>query len=141
MIACAARLAGAILLEGSGQFLLVGNTKEPCNWSGAGFSQPPELPIGRTPVLDLNPVGEVHLEPPCLTFEWDGATAESLAQVLASRLLIQRNGSVSERLWRLVMGESEEIPAPAPDKIDATWLVRMPEPIWNVVRNNVLKCS
>ena len=59
--------------------------------------------------------------------------------MLAKRLLIQRNGSVSERLWRLVTGESDESVA-AVSETEATWLVQMPEAVWNIIRENVLKC-
>lgn len=51
------------------------------------------------------------------------------------RLVIHRNASVSERLWRLVtQGEAEP-------RTDARWLGQMPASVWNVVRDGVLKCS
>jgi hypothetical protein len=49
--------------------------------------------------------------------------------------VIERNGSVSERLWRLVLGD-----APA-EVVDLRWLGQMPLQVWQVVRDTVLKCS
>ena len=139
MIARSARLAGAVLIECSGQFFLVGRTKEPCNWESIGFTPPPEMLAGESPVAALSAVCSVQVTEPCLVFDWPG-DAESLAQALAKRLLIQRNASVSERLWRLVTGDGDEESAPAYRELDATWLVRMPEPVWNIVRETVLRC-
>lgn len=140
MIARSTRLAGAILLEGAGQFFLVGNTKEPCDWSRAGFIAPPASTAGQSRVAALRPIRPVHIETPCLIFNWNGDTAESLAQLLGNRLLIQRNASVSERLWRLVTGENQERDESFANELDASWLVRMPEAVWNIVRETVLKC-
>lgn len=140
MIVWGGRLAGAILLQGDDQFLLVGNTKEPCDWARAGFAVPPDSLSGQTRVVALSPVRTVQVERPCLVFDWNGGTTQSLAELLANRLLIQRNGSVSERLWRLVTGENEERSQPLPDELDASWLVAMPEAVWTIVRETVLKC-
>lgn len=140
MIARITRLAGAILLEGAGQFFLVGNTKEPCDWSHAGFVPPAAPTSGAAQVTALSPVRPVHIENPCLIFAWNGDTAESLAQLLGNRLLIQRNASVSERLWRLVTGENQERDERFANELEASWLVRMPEAVWNIVRETVLKC-
>ena len=140
MIARGTRLAGAVLLEGAGQFFLVGNTKQPCDWSSAGFAAPPASAAGQNPVMALSPVRPVQIESPCLLFDWKDGAAESLAELLANRLLIQRNASVSERLWRLVTGEHEEQNEPFSNELDASWLVRMPEAVWNIVRETVLKC-
>ncbi len=140
MIARSGRLAGAILLESDGRFFLVGNTKEPCDWPDAGFAAP-EKPAGTTTrVQSLNPLRPVPIQPPYLIFHWGDKTPESLAELLANRFLIQRNSSVSERLWRLVTGENDEQSHHVPEELDASWLVHMPEPVWNIVREAVLKC-
>jgi len=66
---------------------------------------------------------------------------EALARVLAERFIITRNGSVSERLWRLVIQcgrvDDEDTPAGA---VDARWLGAMPAPMWQIVRDAVLRC-
>jgi len=62
-------------------------------------------------------------------------TGEAAARTIAERLTVPRNGSVSERLWRLVADEAEE------GEIAATWLCEMPTQVWDVVRDAVLKCT
>ncbi|MGH8582397.1 MAG: precorrin-3B C(17)-methyltransferase, partial [Gammaproteobacteria bacterium] len=58
----------------------------------------------------------------------------------ARRFLIERNGSVSDRLWRLVTGVDEEDEAPEAEELDAQWLVQVPDRIWEIVRDSVLRC-
>jgi len=133
------RLSGAILVETDGSHYLVGDLKEPCDFAAAGFENPGEVsPLKQRvlkliPMTNLTPVGQV-MRKPVLEIEMDG---EELAGLLSRRLTIERNGSVSERLWSLIVDaeeyEDEEI-------IDATWLVRMPDEIWDIVRDSVLKC-
>lgn len=130
------RLAGAILLASSGRHYLIGNPKEPCDWAAAGFAPPGEIDAVRKPCRPLEVTGEVHPTGPWLRVEGDG---EALAAELATRLLIHRNGSVSERLWNLIAGQGQG-PASAA-VVEATWLVRMPRPIWDIVRDAVLRCS
>jgi hypothetical protein len=51
--------------------------------------------------------------------------------------VIKRNGSVSERLWRLVtQPEVHEGKA----EIDARWLGEVPTAIWQIVQDTVLRC-
>ncbi len=128
------RLAGAILLEADGQHYLVGNTKEPCDFAAAGF-EPPAQPIDAMarPFVRLAQVRPVTLRAPVLTLDLAG---EAAAARLAAAFVIERNGSVSERLWRLVVGDDAR-----PDDIDARWLGQMPAQVWQVVRDTVLKCS
>jgi hypothetical protein len=57
--------------------------------------------------------------------------------------MIDRNGSVSERLRRLVYSHGLDAPlhdAEAPVERDARRLGHMPEPIWQLVRDNALRC-
>lgn len=124
------RLAGAILVETGGTFFLVGNTKEPCGFAAAGFESPAEIDALKRPFIKLSPCRAVQISSPYLTMDIEG---EELAKVLAERFLIERNGSVSDRLWSLVMSEGGEA--------DAQWLVEMPEEIWQIVRGVVLKCT
>jgi hypothetical protein len=138
------RLGGALLLESDDDHFLVGDLKRPCDFAAAGFVPPaaaleplvrPFVPLARTaaprtvvgPWLDLG----------------DHARGEDLALLLAQRLVIARNGSVSERLWRLILSpdpEADEIP-PASAIIDARWLVEMPGPLWQIVRDTILTCT
>ena len=66
---------------------------------------------------------------------------EGLAELLANRLLIRRNNSVSERLWRIVTGEMDQEKEVMTEDADASWLIHMPDHIWNIVRDTVLKCT
>ena len=79
------------------------------------------------------PLGE-----PQLIFETEG---EALAKLLVDAFVIPRTGSVSERLWRLVIGESDERDAPVPAVISARWLAETPPHIWALVRDTVLRCT
>jgi hypothetical protein len=63
------------------------------------------------------------------------AGGEALAHTLAAKLVIARNGSVSERLWRLARGEG------ATGEPRLQWLVEIPQPVWEIVRETVLRCS
>jgi hypothetical protein len=131
------RLAGAILAETGGSFFLIGNTKEPCDFEAAGFEPPEAIDALKRPYVPLSARRAVEIRPPCLTLDLEG---EQLAATLAERLLIERNGSVSERLWRLLMdpGGQDELPLDQP--VDVRWLGEMPAPIWNIVRDTVLRC-
>jgi hypothetical protein len=142
MTAQVSRLAGAILLENTGRFFLIGNTKEPCDWFQAGFGQPLEIDLMKNAFIELKPVGNERAEAamPSISITPNGHSSEALAKVIANRFLIQRNGSVSERLWRVVTGESDEAEIAPETKIDATWLIEMPDRVWQVVRDAVLKC-
>ena len=57
---------------------------------------------------------------------------EALAVTLAGKLVIQRNGSVSERLWRLATSDGAT---------RLQWLVDVPAAVWEIVRDTVLRCS
>ena len=137
-MARAGRLAGAILVETKGAYFLVGNPKRPCAWAAAGFEPPGELDALARPFVRLGRSGTVDAPGPWLELELEG---EEAAALLAARFLIERNGSVSDRLWRLVTGAGGDTPEPAADAvIDARWLGELPAPIWEIVRETVLKC-
>jgi hypothetical protein len=137
MIARIGRLAGAILAECDGSYFLIGNTKEPCDWEQKGFKAPDEVDAKKTPVLALATVASgISLEMPRLLVHLsDEQSGEGAARVFAERFLIVRNASVSDRLWNLVVGEAEE------SEMEATWLLNMPDAVWQVVRDTVLKCT
>lgn len=139
MTARMTRLAGAILLEAGQSVFLIGNTKEPCNWAEAGFAAPEEIDAVRHPFIPLTPVCASQIEGPCIRLEC-GATPAGLAELIAARFLIARNGSVSDRLWRLVTGQTD-LPASLHNQdIDGTWLVGIPDAVWMIVRDAVLRC-
>jgi hypothetical protein len=135
------RLAGAILMESAGQFFLLGNTKEPCDWLRAGFEQPSEADDIQGSFIPLKTLSFVRNDSPCLSLSASERSPEELAQMLAKRFLISRNGSVSERLWRVVIGEVDSGNAVLTRDIDVNWLADVPDYVWNIVRDAVLKCS
>jgi hypothetical protein len=125
------RLAGAILVETGGHYYLVGNTKEPLDFAAAGFEPQPIDAMAR-PYVRLSQTAPIALRAPVLELD---LTGEPAAAKLAAAFVIERNGSVSERLWRLVLGDDP------PASVDARWLGQMPAQVWQVVRDTVLKCS
>lgn len=97
---------GAIVVESRGEQILVGNPKEPCTFA-------PPVPLSAA-------------------LEVDDRDVHELADIVTARLVIARNGSVSERLWRLITHEGAT---------RAQWLVDVPAPVWEIVREQVLRCS
>jgi hypothetical protein len=136
MTARAKRLAGAILLETADGSYLIGNTKEPCDWTSAGFAAPTGIDALQQPWIRLQ--GRSTDMKPALVFAADVADGPTLAGTLVSRFMIRRNGSVSERLWRIATGQQNE--TEPVESTDATWLIVMPERVWDVVRDAVLRC-
>lgn len=132
------RLAGAILAETRGSYYLVGNTKVPCEWAAAGFDAPAEIDAVRRPFQSLVARGDNSVGTPHLVVEVEG---ESLPRLLAEIFVVERTGSISERLWRLVIGQSDEKDDPVPDVIGARWLGEVPKPFWQIVRDTVLRCT
>ena len=132
------RLAGAILAKTEGQFFLVGNPKEPCDFVAAGFECPGVINAMERPFIRLSPLRPVQIPEPYLTMTVEG---EGLARLLVDRFVIQRNGSVSDRLWRLVTDPKQEDRAVSGGIIDAQWLGEIPTEIWHIVRETVLKCT
>lgn len=132
------RLAGAILAETEGQFFLVGNPKEPCDFAAAGFEPPAVINALERPFVRLSLCRPVQVPQPCLTMDVEG---EGLARLLVDRFIIPRNGSVSDRLWRLVTDPKGEDRAELVGSIEARWLGEVPTEIWHIVRETVLKCT
>ncbi len=137
-MALVGRLAGAILAETEGQFFLVGNPKEPCDFAAVGFEPPGVIDAMERPFIRLSILRPVQVPQPYVTMHVEG---EALAWLLVDRFVIQRNGSVSDRLWRLVTDPKQEHRAVPVGKIDAQWLGEIPSEIWEIVRETVLKCT
>jgi hypothetical protein len=131
------RLAGAILAESCGEFFMIGNTKEPCDFAAAGFESPGEINALKQSYIRLVTRRAIELAPPYLTLELEG---EALGALLAERLLIERNASVSDRLWRLLMDPTGQEGLREDEVINARWLAEIPAPIWAIVRDSVLRC-
>jgi hypothetical protein len=134
------RLAGAILAESEGGYFLIGNPKRPCDWNAAGFEPPGALDATVRPFVCLarTAATAVGVAGPFIQVAVEG---EQLARTLAARLLIDRNGSVSDRLWRLVLrGDPDAEDPPGHAVLDARWLCDVPAPIWEIVRAQVLRC-
>jgi len=113
------RYAGSIIVEHDGKQILVGNPKEPCA-VGDTLAPPYTLPLD----------GKLPLSGCALLV--DCGNLPQLARTVAEKLLIARNGSVSERLWRLATSDGAA---------RLQWLVDVPAHVWEIVRDNVLRCS
>jgi hypothetical protein len=132
------RLAGALLAQTGGRYFLVGNTKRPCDWLAAGFAAPGEINALARSYVPLELVGPLAVSGPWLELALEG---KPLLRRMANAFIIERNGAVSDRLWRLVLQEDPEADGPPPDAvIDAGWLGEIPPHLWRMVRDTVLKC-
>ncbi|HTT74893.1 MAG TPA: hypothetical protein VMF50_02840 [Candidatus Binataceae bacterium] len=131
------RLAGAILVHSGEDYFLVGNTKEPCDFAAEGFASPDEIDLPTRRYTKLVQQRVINVQAPVLVFELEG---EALAAALSERLLIERNGSVSERLWRLLFDPSGEDDPPANGIVNARWLTEIPSELWAIVRDTILRC-
>ena len=128
------RLAGAIIVESEGNYYLLGDTKEPCDFQQYGFTAPDkERLVTEIPFIKLEGKLVGDFPTPNLQVPLEG---EPLLKKLVTTFLIYRNGSVSERLWGLVL-ESSDLSQPS---IPAPWLATMPDDIWDVVRDTLLRC-
>ena len=136
-MAYVSRMAGAILAESRGEFYLIGNLKEPCNFEKHGFEKPAEVDAMKHAYVRLAAKHEISVAGPFLNVDFEG---EELARLLAERFVIERNGSVSERLWRLVTDPGGEERALPEAGFNCQWLVEIPGEIWQIVRDSVLRC-
>jgi hypothetical protein len=134
------RLAGAMWAETGGAHYLVGNPKVPCDFAAAGFEPPIEIDAKARPYIRLSPIRAVEVAPPYLDLDLD-LEGEALARLAAQVFVIERTGSVSERLWRLVRGETDEDDTPPAEITPARWMAEMPQALWRVIRDTVLKCT
>jgi hypothetical protein len=132
------RLAGAILVETGGDHYLVGNLKRPCDFAAAGFEKPAaEIDALARPFVRLARSGPLAVPGPWLELGLEG---EPLLQALSARLLIERNGSVSDRLWRLILSPDPDATVDPDAVIQARWLGEVPAHLWQLVRDTILKC-
>jgi hypothetical protein len=131
------RLAGALLAETEGRYFMIGDTKRPCDFAAAGFEPIQDRDAVARPYVELRVSGSPKLTPPYLEIPLEG---EALARKIAAFLLVERNASVSERLWRILFTESEDDDIDETSVVDAKWLVDIPPRVWNIVRDNVLRC-
>jgi hypothetical protein len=147
-MAIVGRLAGALLAISDQATFLIGELKEPLDYGEAGYRDPGDRNIKENPITVLlsregmRDDAKAELRKPkgdCFTTSLEG---KELADLLAHFFLIRRNGIVSERLWRLVMDSSKATlpPGPGPRIADAAWLASTPWPVWEAVRDAVLRC-
>jgi hypothetical protein len=128
------RLAGAILAETAGQAFLLGNTKMPADFPAAGFVAPAIIDALATPALPLVMLRTIERPAPRIHLPVTAVDPAAAAAHVAGLFVIERNGSVSDRLWRLVLAEQG-------GDVQAAWLGQMPIAVWQIVRDTVLRCS
>ncbi|MDA7980259.1 MAG: hypothetical protein MPJ50_15955 [Pirellulales bacterium] len=130
------RFYGALLAKSNGDFFIVGDLKTPADYEAMGFANPGELrPLENRFVKLTVAAGNPEIPPPLFECDVEG---EVLAEKLFHRLVIKRNGSVSNRLWNLIFEADEN---DGKDVIDANWLLAMPDEIWEIVQDQVLRCT
>ncbi|HUQ06292.1 MAG TPA: hypothetical protein VM261_27495 [Kofleriaceae bacterium] len=122
------RLAGALLVEASGAWYLVGHLKQPCDFAASGFAAPVDLDARAPTGLRLEAIAPVTMAAPWLELDVDG---DAVIPLCARRLVIERTGLVSERLWRLLTETGDH----------HRWFGEMPDAVWDVVRDALLRCS
>lgn len=134
------RLAGALIARTGERWFLVGNPKEPFDFAAAGWDSPGVVDALARPYIELRRAADhdrdYALEGSCLEIDVED---EALARLLDERMVIRRNASVSERLWRLVVDTGEATGEAG--AVDARWLAAVPAPVWQAVRDTVLRCS
>jgi len=128
------RLAGAILAETQGVYYLVGETKEPCDFEKFGFKTLPESDPEKKPKYQKLEVTGPVVSDNSVYLEM-ATEGEKLAELLFKRFAIHRNYSVSDRLWMVVTSNKDES-----GRVDARWLEEMPDEVWDIVRDSILKC-
>jgi len=134
------RLAGGILAETNGEYYLIGELKEPCDFALLGFEKPTESDENnRLPYRKLINGGDGFKPSQTFASENDHylemeTEGEALAQLLFKRFIIHRNNSISNRLWNVVTCDMDE------GTVDARWLEQMPDDVWDVIRDTILKC-
>ncbi len=122
------RLAGALLVESSGAWYLVGHLKQPCDFAATGFAPPTDLEARAPSGLRLETIAPVTMAGPWLEVDVEG---DAVVPLCVRRLLVERTGLVSERLWRLLTETGDR----------HRWFGEMPDPVWDVVRDALLRCS
>jgi hypothetical protein len=132
------RLAGSLLVEHGGAWFLAGHLKQPLDFAQAGFQKPTDLEERAPRGVRLEVTGS-----PSLGNHVVVENREDLVEVLVQRLIVERTGTVSERLWRLITVEDPGDPTSPPkgEEIDARWLTTLPDAIWQIVRDSVLRCA
>jgi len=132
------RLAGSLLVEHNGAWFLLGHLKQPLDFAAAGFQKPTDLDQRAPRGVLLEITGTPSLGNHIVVDDRD-----DLVEMLVNRLIVERTGTVSERLWRLITVEDPTDPTSPPkgDAIDARWLTTLPDAIWQIVRDSVLRCA
>lgn len=129
------RLGGAVLYETDGEYYLIGNLKQPCNFEDFGFFTPEET-IGRCVKLRIGnrELAESFVFPYLIQ---GGTSPEDIYE----KFSVYRNSSISERLFTLVRDNSDKVIWKGTEYSDLRWIGSMPLPVWNIVRESILKCS
>lgn len=131
-----ARWHGALVAHTEGRYFLIGNTEGPADFAEGGFEAPAEpVDARKRPYIELKAVAPVPLEPTVVRVDLEGM---ALVTLLVERLLVDPTGSVSDRLWNMLIGETGRAPD-VPGELEANWFVQQPKRVWDVVRDKLLR--
>ena len=130
------RLAGAYLAQTNHAYYMIGNTKSPCRFEDFGFEPPPrDTEAPDQPILPLLVAKDLSLPASeSLEIPLEG---DELLNRLVAFFMIARNGSMSERLWQLVIENGQRNQA---GHIDGRWLADIPEEAFAAIQDSVLSC-
>lgn len=137
----AIRVKGGLICHAHNEMYFIGHPKEPCKFVELGFADPGEITAPKPAWVQLQPASGDTL--PTLSDFTDRAlmsdtlSAKELADKMAELFMIERNGSISERLWGLM---AEYSPRTDAGEVDGRWLSDTPVEVWDIVRDQVLRC-
>ncbi len=127
-------MEGALLYFDGKQYFQIGEFKTPCDLSKKGFK---ELEIYKDGIVrELKKVNDVKND---FEFLCEGGGIE-MAFNLYEKWAILRNKSISKRVGRLVKEKSNKVLLNQQSYHDIRWLCQMPKEIWEMVREELLKC-
>lgn len=127
------RLHGAILIEIDNQYFLVGDLKEPADFEAAGFADPGEILPLQNHFIALSVNGKIKISEHEFTCKQSG---DEFLEKAFHRFVIKRNGSVSNRLWNLLLNTQGRNVTVS----DISWLFEMPDSVWEIVQDQILRC-
>ncbi|MFZ8932473.1 MAG: precorrin-3B C(17)-methyltransferase [Bacteriovoracaceae bacterium] len=128
-------LEGALILNSKDKLFLIGEFKTPCNLDDWGLE-----------VLEVYKEGKIrelkkkdHYKEIEMNYLCTGEGIE-LAFNLYEKMAIKRNNSISTRLRKLIEDKSQRVEVNNQEYFDIRWLCLNPVGVWEMIREEVLKC-
>ena len=132
-------------------YYLISDIKEPCSFSDFGFQEVPKEQVNQMAqlkyiklIVENNQKIQEKFQNECsFTATFCASNPEEVLTNIYERLTIERTGLISERLCDLILDASleEQDVFNSSENIDITWLLEMPYAIWQIVKDEILRCS